>query len=454
MSVTSAPEPLPIRPPRAAAAPDPVLDAPRPSTKGAMLFGFLVMFGFFGGFMAWATQAPLAEAAIAPGTVKVEGQRRTLQHLEGGVVREILVRDGDRVRAGQPVMRLDTIQAESAREALRAQHLALLAQAARLAAEATDSRELAFPDALRESANPRAREAVTGQAALFMARQAALESQLAVIATRETQARASIAAAEGQLRAARRQLDLIAQEEAMRRGLVNQGLSRLTELLAVQRARAAIEGQLDELQGAISRAEAAIEEARGQARATRDQRLQEVGAESREVAGRLSEVEERLRAADDVAERRELLASEDGVVVNLRFFTVGGVVRPGDPVMDLVPTQDRLVAEVNVQPMDIDVVHQGLRAEIRLPAFRQRLVPYLDGTVTFVAADVTMDQQTRATHYRAYIEIDREQLARLPGVFLTPGMPVEAHIMIGQRTFWRYITQPLRDSLHRAFSEP
>jgi multidrug efflux pump subunit AcrA (membrane-fusion protein) len=100
------------------------------------------------------------------------------------------------------------------------------------------------------------------------------------------------------------------------------------------------------------------------------------------------------------------------------------------------------------------VVHQGLRAEIRLPAFRQRLVPYLDGTVTFVAADVTMDQQTRATHYRAYIEIDREQLARLPGVFLTPGMPVEAHIMIGQRTFWRYITQPLRDSLHRAFSEP
>jgi HlyD family type I secretion membrane fusion protein len=307
---------------------------------------------------------------------------------------------------------------------------------------------------MRDSAVARTREAMAGQTALFLARQASLESQLAVIQTRETQARATIAAAEGQLRAARRQLELIVQEEAMRRGLMNQGLSRLTELLAVQRARAGIEGQLDELQGTITRAEAAIEEARGQARAARDQRLQEVGAEARDVATRLTDVEERLRAADDVAERREILAPEEGVVVNLRLFTVGGVVRPGDPVMDLVPTQDRLVAELNVQPMDIDVVHPGLRAEIRLPAFRQRLVPYLDGTVTFVAADVTIDPQTRASHYRAFIEIDREQLARLPGVFLTPGMPVEGHIMIGQRTFWRYITQPLRDSLHRAFSEP
>jgi HlyD family type I secretion membrane fusion protein len=190
-----------------------------------------------------------------------------------------------------------------------------------------------------------------------------------------------------------------------------------------------------------------------QIRATLDQRMQEVGTEAREVAGRLAEVEERLRAAADVATRREILATEAGTIVNLRVFTLGAVVRPGDPLMDLVPSQDRLVAEVNVQPMDIDVVYPGLQAEIRLPAFKQRLVPYLHGQVTFVASDVTTDQQTRQTHYRAYIAIDQDQLARLRGVTLTPGMPVEAHVLTGSRSFWHYMTQPIRDSMSRAFVE-
>jgi HlyD family secretion protein len=137
----------------------------------------------------------------------------------------------------------------------------------------------------------------------------------------------------------------------------------------------------------------------------------------------------------------------------LRVFNLGAVVRAGDPVMELVPAQDRLVAEVQVQPTDIDVVHPGLQAEIRLPAFRQRLVPVLHGHVTFVAADVTTDQQTRASHYRAHVQLDPDQLAQLPGVALTPGMPVEAHITLGQRTFWNYLTQPIRDSFSRAFRE-
>ena len=197
----------------------------------------------------------------------------------------------------------------------------------------------------------------------------------------------------------------------------------------------------------------AIAEAEGQIRATLDQRRQEVGTEAREVAARRAEAEERLRAAEDVATRRDIVAPEDGTVVNLRLFTVGAVVRAGDPVMDLVPAQDRLVAEVNVAPTDIDVVYPGLQAEVRLPAFKQRLVPYLHGHVTFIAADVTTDPQTRQSHYRAFVRIDEEQLARLPAVFLTPGMPVEAHVQIGTRSFWRYVTQPIRDSLHRAFTE-
>jgi HlyD family type I secretion membrane fusion protein len=441
---------LPGRPAR---APDPLLDPPRPRTRGVIALGLVVMIGFFGGFLAWAVLAPLAEAAIAPGVIKVEGQRRTLQHLEGGFVREILVRDGDRVRAGQVVVRLDDVQSGAAVEGLRAQRFALLAQDARLDAEHDRAAEIRFPAALLDARDPRAAEAVAGQRALFQARQASLQSQLAVLDSRRDQARATILSAEGQLAGTRRQLELIRQEEQMRRGLVAQGLARLPELLAVQRAQAGLEGQIVDIQGQITRARAAIAEAEQQRQATLEQRGQEVNTEARDVAQRLADVEERLRAAADVATRREIVAPEDGTVVNLRVFTVGAVLRPGDPVMDLIPERDRLVAEVNIQPMDIDVVYPGLQAEVRLPAFKQRLVPYLHGHVTFVAADVTTDPQTRMSHYRAYVLIDEEQLARLPSVFLAPGMPVEAHVQIGRRSFWRYMTQPIRDSLHRAFKE-
>ncbi len=442
---------LPGRP--APRAPDPLLDPARPRTRGVIALGLVVMVGFFGGFLAWSIFVPLAEAAIASGVIKVEGQRRTLQHLEGGIVREILVRDGDRVRAGQVVMRLDDVQSGSAVEGLRAQRFALLAQDARLDAEQARAAEIRLPPELAETRDPRAMEAIAGQRALFAARAASLASQLGVLDSRRDQARATIASAEGQLAGTRRQLDLIRQEEQMRRGLVAQGLARLPELLAVQRAQAGLEGQIIDIQGQITRARAAIAEAEQQRQATLELRLQEVTTEARDAAQRLADVEERLRAASDVATRRDIVAPEDGTVVNLRFFTVGAVLRPGDQVMDLIPDRDRMVAEINIQPMDIDVVYPGLQAEVRLPAFKQRLVPYLHGHVSFVAADVTTDPQTRMTHYRAYVVIDPEQLARLPSVFLMPGMPVEAHVQIGQRSFWRYMTQPIRDSLHRAFKE-
>lgn len=451
-----APQPTPL--PAAKRGPidlpfDPILDAKAPRTRWPIIMGMVVMVGFFGGFMLWATTVPLAEAAIAPGVIKVEGTRRTLAHLEGGIVREILVRDGTRVTAGQVVMRLDDIQASAALEALRAQRFGLLAQDARLDAEAAGAREVQFPTALTAANNPRAEETMAGQRALFEARQASLMSQVLVLETRVAQQQAVISGAQGQLAATRRQLELIRQEEVMRRGLVNQGLARLPELLALQRALAGLDGQIVDLNGQIARARGAIDEAQRGIEQVRSQRLQEVQAEQREVAARLAETDERLRAAEDVAIRREITAPEAGTIVNLRHFTVGAAIRAGDPVMDLVPARDRLVAEVNVQPFDIDVVYPGLQAEIRLPAFKQRLVPYLHGRVTFVAADVTADQATRATYFRAYIEIDEEQLARLPAVFLVPGMPVEAHVMIGQRSFWRYMTQPIRDSLHRAFHE-
>ena len=457
MERPAAPPPAPARP--AGPRPiidlpfDPLLDARRPRTRGVVIFGLIVMIGFFGGFMAWATLVPLSEAAIAPGIIKVEGTRRTLAHLEGGIVQEILVRDGTRVEAGQVVMRLDDVQSGATLEGLRAQRFALIAQMARLDAEARRATQVTFPQEIAAATNARAIEAVTGQIALFDARRTSLLSQMAVMETRDSQQQGVISGAQGQLLATRRQLELIRQEEVMRRGLVNQGLARLPELLALQRGLHGLEGQIVDLQGQIDRANATIAEARGTMRQMDDQRQQEISTDARDVAARLADAEERMRAAADVSTRREVLAPEAGTILNMRAFTLVAAIRPGDPIMDLVPARDQLVAEVNVQPNDIDVVYPGMQAEIRLPAFKQRLVPYLHGRVTFLAADVTTDPQTRQSYYRAYIAIDAEQLARLPSVFLVPGMPVEGHIQTGQRSFWRYMTQPVRDSMARAFHE-
>jgi HlyD family secretion protein len=432
---------------------DLVLDAPAPRTRGTTTLGLAAILVFFGSFAAWSFYAPLSEAAIAPGTLRAEGQRRTIQHLEGGIIRDILVRDGDRVRAGQVLMRLDDVQAASGLETVAAQRLALLAQDARLAAEQTGASDISFPADLLASPDPRAIEVITGQRALFAARQAALGGQLRVLEARLDQHAAQQSSILAQLASARRQYELIVREEADVRRLVAQGLERMPRLLGLQRNMAALEGNQADLEAQFTRLEAQADETQRQMRQLTDQRLQEVSTEQREIRARLNEAEERVRAARDVAVRREILAPEDGTILHSRFFNTGAVVRGGEPVMELVPANDRLVAEVQVSPTDIDVVYAGLMAEVRLPAFKQRLVPFLHGHVTFVASDATNDDRRGTSFYRVQITIDEDQLRALQGVELRPGMPVEAMIQIGERSFFRYIAQPVIDSFHRAFRE-
>jgi len=430
-----------------------VLDAPRPRTRAPVLFGWVIVLVFVVGFGAWAAITPLAEAAIAAGLLKVEGTRRTVQHFEGGIVREILVRDGDQVRQGQVLLRLDQPQAGQQTETLRSQRWALVAQDARLMAELAGNSDIAFPAELSGHEAARARDAVAGQINLFQARRIALDTQMTVLQARIEQFEAQIGSSDAQRDSQSQQLVLLRAEESNTATLLAQGLARLPQLLAIQRQVAATVGNIADMGSQIERSRAQIAESEREMRRLRDTRIQEVSTELRELRVRLAETEERLRAAEDVSTRLEITAPEAGTVINLRVFTLGAVVRAGDPVMEIVPVRDRIIAEVNVQPNDIEVIHPGLQAEIRLPAFKSRLVPYLHGTVIFVASDVTEDERRGMAYYRVQIEIDESQLRALEGVQLRPGMMAEALIRTGERSFARYLLQPVFDSFHRAFRE-
>ncbi|WP_051334629.1 HlyD family type I secretion periplasmic adaptor subunit [Bradyrhizobium sp. Ai1a-2] len=437
----------------------PLMEAPHPSTRGVIVLGLMAMTVFIGGFSVWSVSAPLAEAAIASGLIEVEGQRRVIANQEGGSVQELLARDGDHVLAGQVLMRLNDVQASATAETARAERWATLAKLARLDAETAGRSDISFPDDLLAAASGqgfdalRAADVVSGQRALFEARTVSLKSQVAVLRDRIDQQLGVIESAEQQQRATRQQLELIRHEAEIKQGLLTKGLATLSTVLALQRTQAGLEGTLGDLSGQIQRARASIAESRSSMKQIQDQRLQDVSNDIREARIKLNEMEDKLRAAQDVAVRRDVVAPEDGTVLGMKVFNIGAVVKPGDTIMELLPSRDRLVANVKLSPNDIDVVYPGLEAQVRLPAFKQRLVPFVPGRVTFVASDITSDEQTKSNYYKVQILIDRDQLAQLPNVHLTPGMPVEAMVQLGERSFFRYITQPVRDSFHRAFHE-
>jgi HlyD family secretion protein len=439
------------RPPQADLAPL----SKAPSTRGAVWFGLLAIALFLGGFGAWSFLAPLSAAAIAPGVIKVEGNRRTVQHLEGGIVREILVKEGDKVQPGQVLMRMDDIAAASAAASLRDQRWQLLAQEARILAELARAPDVRFPADLVTAAatEPRATDAVAAQQTLFASRRAATENQRNVLQARLQQLEAQIGSTEGQLRSQQRQLELQRDLVRMSQELMRLGLEPRQRMVDRQRTLESIQGNITDLTGQIARVSKQREETDAQLRLIEDQLNNDLGEQLREVRTRLVDVEERLRPAADAAQRRDVVAPVAGTVLNLRIFTAGGVVRPGDAILEIVPAEDRLVAEVQVQPNDIRSVHIGMEAEVRLPAFKARVLPFLHGHVIGVASDTLIDERTRTPYYRALIAVDPEQLAKYPDVELVPGMLVETMIVTGERSLWNYITQPLLDSFARAFRE-
>ncbi len=418
-----------------------------------MVFGMIVIVVFLGGFGAWAGFAPLESAAIAQGVVSVSGKRKTVQHLEGGIVAHILVREGDVVAAGEALVVLDDTQARASFSLLRAQHRSAAALKARLEAERDGLAEIRRSGSLREAvAEDAGDDVLATQERIFRARARSLENRTAIHRRQIEQLRAEAAGLVEEIETQDRQLALLEEEISALRGLVAKGVEGKPRLLALQRTKAEVAGARARNRSQVARVGQRVEETHLTIEELGNERLSGVVAELREVETRMSDLRERLASARNVLSRTRVLAPVAGTVVNLRVFTRGGVVGPGEPLTDLVPAGDRLVVEARVEPTDIDSVHPGLTAQVRLTAFSQLKTPPLSGKVTRVSADRLVDTMTGAAYYEARIVLDADQ-PELAGLRLQPGMPAEVMIVTGERTALEYLLEPIVTSLGRALRE-
>ena len=435
----------------------PVIDAvpAEPSLRGTATAGALAIAVGFGGFFGWALIADLDSAALAVGTVMVESHRKTVSHLEGGILRELLVKDGDLVETGQPLLRLNATQSQAVVSQLQGQYWTALARLARLRAEQMDGDRPAFTDELTKAArdNPVAAEALAVEARLFASRRDSYEGQLAIQRKRIAQLHDEIGALEAQRAATADRLRYTEDEMHVVQGLLAKGYERKPRLLDLQRSVADGQGRLGELSANKSKAEQGIAAAELEMINLGNTRRTDVGNELQSVQASVSDLAERLRGADDVLLRQEVTAPQAGRVSGLRFYTPGGVVPAGAGILDIVPQDDSLIVEARVSPADVQNVAIGGKAMVRLTGYRQRLVPPVPGKVTALSADQLQDERTGTPFFAVRVSLDAATLKTLPKVELHPGMPAEVMIHGHARKAIDYFLAPLTDGLHRAFRE-
>jgi len=423
-------------------------------TRRSVLVGTTIILIFFGIFGAWAVFAPLDSAAIASGKLAVENNRKVVQHLEGGIVKEILVRDGEAVKTGQPLIRLVSIQPRAQLQLIRGQRNALLARAARLRAERDGNVGLSFPEELTaQGDDSRVQETMLGQLNIFAARRDAIEGKRQILGQRVAQFREEIAGIEAQIWSADEQLVLIEDELTGLQTLFAKGLTPKSRILELQQRKAEIQGERGQNLSAIARAKQNITEAEIRIFELRTEQVSEVVSELREVEIELLAVQERLGSAEDVQRRTDVVSPADGVIVDMQITNVGAVIQPGERLLDVVPGNEKLVIDARVAPTDIDVVYPGLPAQVRLVAFNQRITPTVEGAVTSVSADSLIDEATGESYFTARIEISNPDDPTLDGLVLLPGMPAEVLIRTGERTLLQYLLSPVQQSFTRSLTE-
>jgi HlyD family secretion protein len=409
---------------------------------------------FLGGFAAWGAYAPLSSAAIATGVVSPESSRKTIQHLEGGIVQDVLVREGDRVDEGDVLLRLAPTLARASFAARQRQWQRHEAERLRLKALSEGAETLVFTARLAEVADPDFQAFLANQQALFAVQRRGVEEKSAILNHRIAQFEQEIAAIERENEGLVEQLGLLHEEIADKDALLQKQLIRKPELLVLQRHAAQLKAKVASNEATIARARQKIHETALAILQVRTDFQDLLAKEVVRVNSELAQLEEAMATSEDVFERTEIRAPVAGTVLNLNATTVGGIIRPGEPILDLVPSEDALLIEARLSPNDIDIVSLGQPARVHLTPFASRHVPPLEGRLTHISADSTIDQVTQERYYQVRVEVDPEVMARMTtDVELTPGMPAEIYIVTGERSLFDYFITPVKRSFRRAFRE-
>lgn len=455
MSKLPKPFPVPDQEPPAGAK-DPASNDPAASDdlRPVRRVGLAVLALGFVGFLAWAALAPLDEGVPSAGVVAIDTKRKAVQHLTGGIVKEVLVREGDRVREGQRLVRLDDAVMRANFEATRHRYLGLRATQGRLLAERAGSDTIAYhPELETEASDPLIRLQMTTQEQLFRARRAALAADLKGMQESIEGQQAVLASQQAQLTHRRGQLALLNEELGHTRGLVQEGFAPRNRQLELERMAAEARASIADLIGGAQRAQRAIGELRQRQALRREEYRKEVEAQHADVAREVEADESKYRALREELARVEIKSPATGQVVGLAVQTVGAVISPGQKLMDIVPEGERLMLETKVPPHLIDRVHAGLPVDVRFSAFAHSPQLVVDGELVSISGDLLTEPQTNAMYYLARVALTPEGLRRLGPRTLQPGMPVEVVLKTGERSLLAYLLHPLSKRMAAAMKE-
>ena len=417
----------------------------------AGIMGILFLVGAIG---AWVWLAPISGAVIGPGVVKVDMNRKTVQHQEGGLVSEILVRDGTKVEAGQTLIVLKDVRVDAGNEAVRTQLDAELAKAARLSAEITN-RKFVFPvELLERQSDPRVAELLKHESTLFRVRREALSNQIILLQSQAREARDEIKARSVQMKADEEAIRFQREELEANTSLANKGFVSKTRLLTLQREVAQYQSRHAEGAAELARAQQKVSDLELRAETLRSSFVQEASNELRQTTAAIFDLRERLRPAQDAEQRQRIIAPIAGEVVDLKITSVGAVIAPRQPLLDIVPENADLLVEARVRPEDVTFVHLDAHADVRLTAFRRRLTPTVNGTVTYISADRLVDKENNnAPYYAVHVRVSPDALRKAGNLQLQAGMPAEVYIQTTARNALEYLVDPILAFLQRSLRE-